>query len=99
MVFENGIRAPEDAATKTGLPCGGALIAPARYGETGWEYYNWNPAPEKGQQETFRALEMIHLYHASGSPEDYDMIDGADVLCLLLFSFSFIVYVKHGLFT
>ena len=28
---------------------------------------------------------------------DGGAIDGADVLCLLLFSFSFIVYVKHGL--
>ena len=73
--MDNAITAPAGHTAKNGRPCDGALIAPARYGDDGWEYYNWNPTPEKGQQETFRALEMCHLYHASGAAEDRELIE------------------------
>lgn len=80
VLMDNSIIAPPGHTAKnvvgaTERPCEGALIAPARFGDDGWEYYNWNPSPEKGQQETFRALEMCHLYHASGAVEDYELID------------------------
>ncbi len=50
----------------------GHLISPARYGADGWQYLQWNPTT--GREESFRLQEMVHLYHASMSEDDRDLI-------------------------
>jgi len=61
----------------------GQFIVPTRYGPDGWD---WNEAPGPHMQDglemrgywlepiPMRAQEMMHLYHASMSQEDYELI-------------------------
>ncbi len=52
----------------------GQLLLPSRYGADGWEYVRENHHYEKGRFVPFRLQELVHLYHASMAPGDYDLI-------------------------
>ncbi len=52
----------------------GQLLLPSRYGADGWEYVREDFEYEKGRFFPCRLQELVHLYHASMAPEDYEFI-------------------------
>jgi len=50
----------------------GQVFPATRYGPEGWGHLPWSPT--KGSPEPLRMQELAHLYHASMSREDYELI-------------------------